>query len=123
MECDSVKSTYQKVNITIATVLSVVLLLLFLGVITGLVQCPFQSQFGIACSACGMSRDFMNFLSLDFSSPINKHSFSIFIFFASQIILRPIIFLSKKKFSQSHVLSDLTLSSIWALWVFGRLLF
>lgn len=116
-------NTYQKVNITIAAVLSVVLLLLFLGIITGVVQCPFQSQLGIPCSSCGISRDIINYLRLDFNNSINPHSLNIFIFFVGQIIARSILFISKKQISRNLILTDIMISSIWAIWIFGRLLF
>ena len=55
------KSTYERVNLTLTSVLLIVLMLLFLGIISGLVQCPYENQFGIPCFSCGVSRDIFRY--------------------------------------------------------------
>jgi len=116
-------STYKKVNIAIAVVLSMVCLLLFLGVTSGLLKCPFQNHLGVACSSCGVSRDIINYLSLDFSNPLNPHSLNIFIFFVVQVVVRTALFIYKKRIRRNLIITDIIISSIWAIWIFGRLLF
>ena len=61
----------------IATVLCVVLLLLFLGITSGAMQCIHQSQFGVTCTSCGVSRDLMRYMCLDFSNPLKPDSLKI----------------------------------------------
>ena len=118
-----IKSTYQKVNLMVAAILSVVLLLLFFGIITGIVRCPYESQFGISCSSCGVSRDIFRFLRLDFASPINPHSLKLFVFFISQIFLRFILGISLVKSFPSVMKLDIIITLVWITWVFGSLLF
>ena len=117
------KSTYHQINLTIAIVLLVVLLLLFWGISAGFVKCPYQSEYGFACASCGMSRDFMQFLQFDYSHSINPHSFNIFIFFISQLVLRTLLFVSKIKATKNFIIADITFSLLWIIWAFGSLLF
>jgi hypothetical protein len=117
------KSTYQKVNFTLTAVLLIVLLLLFLGIISGLVRCPYENQFGIPCSYCGVSRDIFRYLRLDFATPSNPHSLKIFIFFIGQVFLRLGLCMSKIKESSATIKLDIIVSVLWIMWVFGYLLF
>lgn len=115
------KSTYQKINLTIAAVLIVVLLLLFLGIVSGVVQCPYKSQYGISCASCGISRDIFSYLKLDFSSPLNPNSLKVFLFFLCQIFLRIGLWMSKATLTVIRI--DIIVSIIWIAWIFGALLF
>ena len=117
------KSTYQKVNLTVAAVLLLVLLLLFLGIISGFVRCPYENQFGIPCASCGVSRDIFRYLRLDFAAPSNPHSLKIFIFFIGQVFLRLGLWISKIKGSSATIKLDIIVSILWIVWVFGSLLF
>ena len=117
------KSTYQKVNLTLTAVLLIVLLLLFLGIISGLVRCPYENQFGIPCFSCGVSRDIFKYLRLDFATPSNPHSLKIFIFFIGQVFLRLGLWISKIKESSAIIKLDIIVSVLWIMWVFGYLLF
>ena len=116
-------NTYLKVNITIAAVLILVLLLLFWGISTSVVECPFQNNLGIPCTSCGVSRDIFRYLRLNFQNPINEHSLKIFTFFVSQVILRCGLWVLKIKDSKSIIRLDILISSIWIIYVFGSLLF
>ena len=117
------KSTYEKVNLTLTSVLLIVLMLLFLGIISGLVQCPYENQFGIPCFSCGVSRDIFRYLRLDFATPSNPHSLKIFIFFIGQVFLRLGLWMSKIKESSAIIKLDIIVSVLWIMWVFGYLLF
>ena len=117
------KSTYEKVNLTLTAVLLIVLMLLFLGIISGLVQCPYENQFGIPCFSCGVSRDIFRYLRLDFATPSNPHSLKIFIFFIGQVFLRLGLWISKIKESSATIKLDIIVSVLWIMWVFGYLLF
>lgn len=117
------KSTYEKVNLTLTAVLLIVLMLLFLGIISGLVQCPYENQFGIPCFSCGVSRDIFKYLRLDFATPSNPHSLKIFIFFIGQVFLRLGLWMSKIKESSAIIKLDICVSVLWIIWVFGYLLF
>ena len=117
------KSTYEKVNLTLTSVLLIVLMLLFLGIISGLVQCPYENQFGIPCFSCGVSRDIFRYLRLDFATPSNPHSLKIFIFFIGQVFLRLGLWMSKIKESSAIIKLDICVSVLWIIWVFGYLLF
>ena len=117
------KSTYEKVNLTLTSVLLIVLMLLFLGIISGLVQCPYENQFGIPCFSCGVSRDIFRYLRLDFATPSNPHSLKIFIFFIGQVFLRLGLWISKIKESSATIKLDNIVSVLWIMWVFGYLLF
>ncbi len=117
------KSTYEKVNLTLTSVLLIVLMLLFLGIISGLVQCPYENQFGIPCFSCGVSRDIFRYLRLDFATPSNPHSLKIFIFFIGQVFLRLGLWISKIKESSAIIKLDIIVSVLWIMWVFGYLLF
>jgi len=117
------KSTYEKVNLTLTSVLLIVLMLLFLGIISGLVQCPYENQFGIPCFSCGVSRDIFRYLRLDFATPSNPHSLKIFIFFIGQVFLRLGLWISKIKESSATIKLDIIVSVLWIMWVFGYLLF
>jgi hypothetical protein len=117
------KSTYEKVNLTLTAVLLIVLILLFLGIISGLVQCPYENQFGIPCFSCGVSRDIFRYLRLDFATPSNPHSLKIFIFFIGQVFLRLGLWISKIKESSATIKLDIIVSVLWIMWVFGYLLF
>ena len=117
------KSTYEKVNLTLTSVLLIVLMLLFLGIISGLVQCPYENQFGIPCFSCGVSRDIFKYLRLDFATPSNPHSLKIFIFFIGQVFLRLGLWISKIKESSAIIKLDIIVSVLWIMWVFGYLLF
>ena len=117
------KSTYEKVNLTLTSVLLIVLMLLFLGIISGLVQCPYENQFGIPCFSCGVSRDIFRYLRLDFATPSNPHSLKIFIFFIGQVFLRLGLWMSKIKESSATIKLDIIVSVLWIMWVFGYLLF
>lgn len=117
------KSTYEKVNLTLTAVLLIVLMLLFLGIISGLVQCPYENQFGIPCFSCGVSRDIFKYLRLDFATPSNPHSLKIFIFFIGQVFLRLGLWMSKIKESSAIIKLDIIVSVLWIMWVFGYLLF
>jgi len=108
---------------TIAAVLTIVLLLLFWGITTSVVRCSFQNQLGVPCPTCGVSRDIFNYLQLDFKNPINKYSMRIFVFFVGQIILRTILWLSKIKGSPKQIRIDILLSTLWAVWTLGSMLF
>ena len=123
IKCNLVSTTYQKVNITIAAVLCGVLLLLFWGVTAGLIKCPFQSQFGVTCSSCGISRDIINYICLDFRNPLNPYSLNVFIFFVVQIIVRACLFKFPRRLSLTWQLADITISVIWAIWLLSLLLF
>jgi len=117
------KSTYERVNLTLTSVLLIVLMLLFLGIISGLVQCPYENQFGIPCFSCGVSRDIFRYLRLDFATPSNPHSLKIFIFFIGQVFLRLGLWISKIKESSATIKLDIIVSVLWIMWVFGYLLF
>lgn len=117
------KSTYEKVNFTLTAVLLIVLLLLFLGIISGLVRCPYENQFGIPCFSCGVSRDIFRYLRLDFATPSNPHSLKIFIFFIGQVFLRLGLWMSKIKENSATIKLDIIVSVLWIMWVFGYLLF
>ena len=117
------KSTYEKVNLTLTSVLLIVLMLLFLGIISGLVQCHYENQFGIPCFSCGVSRDIFRYLRLDFATPSNPHSLKIFIFFIGQVFLRLGLWISKIKESSATIKLDIIVSVLWIMWVFGYLLF
>jgi len=117
------KSTYEKVNLTLTSVLLIVLMLLFLGIISGLVQCPYENQFGIPCFSCGVSRDIFRYLRLDFATPSNPHSLKIFIFFIGQVFLRLGLWISKIKESSATIKLDIIVSVLWIMCVFGYLLF
>ena len=117
------KSTYERVNLTLTSVLLIVLMLLFLGIISGLVQCPYENQFGIPCFSCGVSRDIFRYLRLDFATPSNPHSLKIFIFFIGQVFLRLGLWMSKIKESSAIIKLDIIVSVLWIMWVFGYLLF
>lgn len=117
------KSTYEKVNLTLTAVLLIVLMLLFLGIISGLVRCPYENQFGIPCFSCGVSRDIFRYLRLDFATPSNPHSLKIFIFFIGQVFLRLGLWMSKIKESSAIIKLDICVSVLWIIWVFGYLLF
>ena len=117
------KSTYERVNLTLTSVLLIVLMLLFLGIISGLVQCPYENQFGIPCFSCGVSRDIFKYLRLDFATPSNPHSLKIFIFFIGQVFLRLGLWMSKIKESSAIIKLDIIVSVLWIMWVFGYLLF
>ena len=117
------KSTYEKVNLTLTAVLLIVLMLLFLGIISGLVRCPYENQFGIPCFSCGVSRDIFRYLRLDFATPSNPHSLKIFIFFIGQVFLRLGLWISKIKESSATIKLDIIVSVLWIMWVFGYLLF
>ncbi len=117
------KSTYERVNLTLTSVLLIVLMLLFLGIISGLVQCPYENQFGIPCFSCGVSRDIFRYLRLDFATPSNPHSLKIFIFFIGQVFLRLGLWISKIKESSAIIKLDIIVSVLWIMWVFGYLLF
>ena len=117
------KSTYEKVNFTLTAVLLIVLLLLFLGIISGLVRCPYENQFGIPCFSCGVSRDIFRYLRLDFATPSNPHSLKIFIFFIGQVFLRLGLWMSKIKESSATIKLDIIVSVLWIMWVFGYLIF
>ncbi len=117
------KSTYQKVNLTLTAVLLIVLVLLFLAIISGLVRCPYENQFGIPCFSCGVSRDIFRYLRLDFATPSNPHSLKIFIFFIGQVFLRLGLWMSKIKESSAIIKLDICISVLWIIWVFGYLLF
>jgi len=117
------KSTYQKVNLTLTAVLLIVLVLLFLTIISGLVRCPYENQFGIPCFSCGVSRDIFRYLRLDFATPSNPHSLKIFIFFIGQVFLRLGLWMSKIKESSAIIKLDICISVLWIIWVFGYLLF
>ena len=117
------KSTYEKVNLTLTSVLLIVLMLLFLGIISCLVQCPYENQFGIPCFSCGVSRDIFRYLRLDFATPSNPHSLKIFIFFIGQVFLRLGLWISKIKESSATIKLDIIVSVLWIMWVFGYLLF
>jgi len=73
--------------------------LFFIGIVTlfilgvffygsGELNCKQMLYTGNPCSSCGLTRDFLSFIRLDFNSPINKASFGVFIFFVAQIIYR-----------------------------------
>ena len=117
------KSTYERVNLTLTSVLLIVLMLLFLGIISGLVQCPYENQFGIPCFSCGVSRDIFRYLRLDFATPSNPHSLKIFIFFIGQVFLRLGLWISKIKESSAIIKLDIIVYVLWIMWVFGYLLF
>ena len=117
------KSTYEKVNLTLTSVLLIVLMLLFLGIISGLVRCPYENQFGIPCFSCGVSRDIFRYLRLDFATPSNPHSLKIFIFFIGQVFLRLGLWMSNIKESSAIIKLDICVSVLWIIWVFGYLLF
>jgi hypothetical protein len=98
-------------------------MLLFLGIISGLVRCPYENQFGIPCFSCGVSRDIFRYLRLDFATPSNPHSLKIFIFFIGQVFLRLGLWISKIKESSATIKLDIIVSVLWIMWVFGYLLF
>ena len=42
--------------------------------------CLHKAITGKECSSCGITRDFMNYLNLDFSKNINQYSFNLFLY-------------------------------------------
>ncbi|MFT4536515.1 MAG: hypothetical protein ACJA1A_001941 [Saprospiraceae bacterium] len=42
--------------------------------------CMHKAITGYECKSCGVTRDFINYLKLDFSKNINQYSFNLFLF-------------------------------------------
>ncbi|AVM50551.1 DUF2752 domain-containing protein [Capnocytophaga sp. oral taxon 878] len=53
-------------------------------------HCNYQVSYNLPCHTCGISRDLSQFLHLNFSTPINPHSYWLFafgvLFFISRIL-------------------------------------
>ena len=52
------------------------------------IQCYYKSHYGFECPTCGLTRDFSQFLSLDFHSPLNPTSYYYFAAFALIFVTR-----------------------------------
>jgi hypothetical protein len=78
------------------------------------VQCIHSKVLGQACSTCGISRDFINYLSLQFENPINEKSPFLFFSFALQFLIRMVVFILEAYFpiQKKWIRRDILLSSI-----------
>jgi len=52
------------------------------------IQCYYKSHYGFECPTCGLTRDFSQFLSLDFHSLLNPASYYYFTAFALIFVTR-----------------------------------
>ena len=52
------------------------------------IQCYYKAHYGFECPTCGLTRDFSHFLSLNFQSPINPHSYYYFAGFSLIFLTR-----------------------------------
>ena len=117
-------TTYQRFNIFFVIILSCILLLLYLSISKGWLTCSFNSNLGIQCASCGMSRDFSQFLSGNLANPLNPYSLRVFIFFIGQIIFRLVLGISGWwKNDMNFIRIDIVISIFWATWCFVVLLF
>lgn len=62
--------------------------ILYLKYFPAKIQCYYKSHYGFECPTCGLTRDFSQFLSLDFHSPLNPASYYYFTAFALIFVTR-----------------------------------
>jgi Protein of unknown function (DUF2752) len=89
------------------------------------VQCVYKKMLGRECVSCGFTRDFHSFLSLDFSSPLNKYSLFAFLFFFIQMIGRFVLAIINERIDHIHnttVKIDIVLSVLGFILCFGGLI-
>ncbi len=119
------KSDYQRFNLYIASVLTIVGLsyLLYITLVDPTMStCSYKLLYGNECPSCGLSRDFVSFIKFDFDRPINSNSFAVFIFFMSQLCYRFITYILEwaSKVTVCFVGIDIFLTMIWVasvLWL------
>ncbi|MFM7022310.1 MAG: DUF2752 domain-containing protein [Flavobacteriales bacterium] len=89
------------------------------------VQCVYKELLGRECVSCGLTRDFHSYLSLDFSSPLNPYSLSIFLFFFVQMWFRLILALLDQRIEMVRkkvATVDVVLTVLAFLFCFGGLI-
>ncbi|MBM0650369.1 DUF2752 domain-containing protein [Capnocytophaga genosp. AHN8471] len=62
--------------------------ILYLKYFPAKIQCYYKSHYGFECPTCGLTRDFSQFLSLDFHSPLNPASYYYFTAFTLIFVTR-----------------------------------
>ena len=79
--------------------------ILYLKYFPAKIQCYYKSHYGFECPTCGLTRDFSQFLSLDFHSPLNPASYYYFTAFA--LIFVPRILHSLIVYRKPHQLKSI----------------
>jgi hypothetical protein len=99
--------------------LIVILLLLTYKQAGGELYCQVKAVTGIPCSSCGLTRDFLSFINLDFKSPINPNSIKLFGFVIIQALYRIGITTKLLKFKIANIKKtislDILLTAIMAI--------
>jgi len=54
-------------------------------------SCQVFQRTGTPCGSCGLTRDFVSFILLDFTSPINSQSIYVFTWWVAHILVRSLI--------------------------------
>lgn len=87
----------------IIVVVGILIFSLFILLIdSGSIACVNLAYTGKECASCGITRDFLSFLQLDFSEPINQHSIGLFIYCTFQFLYRILIATLGLKFLWEH---------------------
>ena len=91
---------------------------LFYDLDSNLISCQVLETTGKECKSCGLTRDFVSFTKLDFSSPINNQSISVFTWFVLQFVLRINFVAFSSRLGRKVMKTDLIASLISGILVF-----
>ena len=119
-------STYKIVNIILAGIIGLIFIYsgFFVHSDTS-IHCTVKSIYGIDCITCGFSRDFNQYVQLNFNHSINSNSFNFFLFFLINLFIRSILILVHKrilKFENRFIIADSLIQSIWFILIISPII-
>jgi hypothetical protein len=79
------------------------------------IECQVKTVTGVACNSCGLTRDFVSFLKLDFENTVNKNSLKVFILLMSQLIYRSLIAVNLLKWTKDKVKNVFLIDLIFSI--------
>ena len=119
-------STYKIVNIILAGIIG--LIFIYSGFFVhsdASIHCTVKSIYGIDCITCGFSRDFNQYVQLNFNHSINSNSFNFFLFFLINLFIRSILIIANKsllKFENRLIIADSLIQSIWFILIISPII-
>jgi hypothetical protein len=118
--------TYKIVNIILAGIIG--LIFIYSGFFVhsnAAINCTVKSIYGIDCITCGFSRDFHNYINLDYKKSINPYSFNFFLFFLINFFIRSTLILAHKpllKFENKLIIADSLIQIIWFILIISPII-